>query len=198
MRASGLMQIQVSKNKLLSRGIDLEILNCLGNGYILAGGALRKVFDHSEIIKDYDIFYVGKGVPEIQNFISPRFTVTKETNALAEARSKHMTAKVQLIRHTYESAQELLETFDFYNCMLALERTRHSYLLTCSPYGIRKIRQRKLVLRKVTDHQTTLFRIHKYLMKGYKLDWCTFQEHYMVDAWKDVPFFSGIYDEESV
>lgn len=134
---------------------------------ILAGGSLRKVVDNADEIVDYDLFFMNaeqrdktKGMLETFGY---RLVFACPQGELFTYKRKGV--KVQMIcKRFYTSIEDLLDSFDFTACQIAL----YDGKLYVTKQTIRDIKRKELRLNKIEYPVATLNRIQKYLAKGYK------------------------------
>ena len=150
--------------------LNEDVLALVGNGVVLAGGALRTLVDCSEEIQDYDLFFldqskieatkkylVSKGYKNI--FTCPKgelFTYYNEPGDI----------KVQLInKRNYLDCNDLINSFDITACCCAYDGNtfyKHDRFVF---YVLNK----RLNINVVEYPVASMKRIAKYINKGYVL-----------------------------
>lgn len=154
--------------------LDESILNLLGDGVVLAGGALRKLVDSMEVIADYDLFFVGddanktlvladlesrlKSIGYTLVFRCPKgeLTTFKKDNE----------PKVQIVnKRNYTTMDDLISSFDITACCAAYNGDQ---IITNSRFVFDNL-NKKININRVEYPNATLRRILKYAAKGFKL-----------------------------
>jgi hypothetical protein len=143
-----------------------QIFSQFNYGVILAGGALRKLFDESEVVVDYDIFFKHKVAAdkarEVLIEAGAKCTFKCPEGKLSNFKFKD--AKVQFVEeHNFDTAEALLSSFDIVAGMSAISDGR----LITSRAAIRDVLRKNISLNTVTYPNATLRRILKYGTKGY-------------------------------
>lgn len=149
------------------------------DGAILAGGAVRTIFDGSEVM-DYDFFFTSReDVTQFEERLR-RIGAERTFNCpLGDLQSwTFLDKKVQLITHRfYKSVDELLASFDITACQMAITMREawsgeafgteaydlHLWDVEC----IRDAKRKRVRFNTVTAPIATVRRIHKYEEKGY-------------------------------
>ena len=135
----------------------------------LAGGALRSLLV-KEHINDYDLFFKDKGsLDYTRNLLTSYYgftSVYKCPLGLLET-LKLGDDKVQLITPTYfDNADDLLDSFDFTAAHFASDGRS----LITTKRAIKDIKNKSLVLWRITHVISTMRRITKYTNRGYKFN----------------------------
>lgn len=155
-------RIKPNKFKLVS---DFQAsYGVLSDKCILAGGSLRKMVDSSDVIQDYDLFFLSEDAIEQTRgkLLSLGFEVIFECSEMTTLRLE--SEKIQLIKLTiYDSVESILESFDFTACMAATDGV--SIWFTTS--FVKDVKRRELRLNKLSYPIATLKRFAKYVVKGY-------------------------------
>lgn len=148
-------------------------------GAILAGGAVRSIFDKSEIA-DYDFFFPNRiGVTQFEERLLREGAERTFNCPLGELQTwKFLDKKLQLITHRfYEGPEDLLSSFDIGACQMALT-FREAW--TGDAFGmsaydlhvhhsecIRDAKRKRVRFNAITAPIASVRRIHKYEEKGY-------------------------------
>ncbi len=86
------------------------------NGYVVAGGSVRRWFMGEKQISDFDYFTIGKSQ---ESFIDETFKLKYE-NIINSTYEKDGRI-IQVIKKEYNSVEELLNSFDFHHCQFAYD-----------------------------------------------------------------------------
>ena len=147
----------------------------LGNGCVLAGGALRTSIKPNDTLSDYDLFFLSKDklVETINRFKKdgwePAFICpNKELYTY-----KYKDYKVQLIaKLIYNSVEELLASFDFTICQAAFDGEFFYY----DKRMIISLKTNTIELNQITYPVATISRLFKYKQKSYKVKATTIRD----------------------
>jgi hypothetical protein len=152
-------------------GLDLTIIRILEKipGTILAGGALRAVFDGTTV-EDYDIFFDKHETvalvlgPLVEAGFIPIYYCPEGKLITLKGHGK----KVQLIREDYyDSLDELIEEFDLVPGCVAWEPATEEFAVHEKFDDCTK--GKYLLFESVNHPLATMNRIIKYKQKGYQL-----------------------------
>lgn len=155
----------------------------LNENFVLAGGALRHLFDFNEGISDFDLFPVGhKTVEEklaaieskiilLESGFSARRVFTGKKKKIYSFILK-TGEKIQIIDQypdlLMQDTVELLDLFDFNACRIAWNGKE----LFLSKNAPRDIRKKEISLNRLTYPAATIKRLLKYQSKRYKINNC--------------------------
>jgi len=149
---------------------DSFVVNLIGDGCILAGGALRKLVNAHDTLCDYDLFFTSE----------ESFSKTKEVLEESERFSKifqcpedklvsckdEQGVKVQLIKkRIYKDLTDVISSFDITACCAAWDKVN----FRSNERFIFDVLHKKINLNTVEYPVATLKRILKYSHKGYKM-----------------------------
>lgn len=153
------------KNPLFHTFWDLDLID---KDCILAGGSLRAIFDKTDLIKDFDLFFTNR-----QKFVDIDFKLERlgfecvflcPKGELKTYKKDDM--KIQLITKIYyPNVSELLRTFDINACRFATD----GEFLYCPIEAIRDVKKKRITLFRVDYPNATFKRMLKYRDKGYKI-----------------------------
>lgn len=145
------------------------------NGPWLAGGALRRTILGQDLEKsDFDFFFhdaeqMEKFCKELQGCAAEVLLLSqneKNRTYLLKDNDGKPNLKVQAVFvNYYESAKDLLDTFDFTLCQLVYDGED----LICGDYSLWDIGRRRLVPHKITFGVSSLRRIIKYTKQGFTI-----------------------------
>ncbi|MDR3502952.1 MAG: hypothetical protein P4L79_10240 [Legionella sp.] len=151
--------------------------NLLNKDVILAGGALRHLFDEEDVISDFDMFFTNK-ISALSTGIMlealgykviykcPKGFLTTYKKESTAPGTKDLNMKIQLITERYyDSVQELIDTFDITACRFAYDGTN----LATYYSAIRDVKKRRVDLHKISYPAATFRRMIKYHDKGYRM-----------------------------
>jgi len=149
---------------------DSFVLSLVGDGCILAGGALRKLVNPSDILCDYDLFFTSedsfsktKGVLEESERFSKVFQCPEDKLVSYKDEGG---VKVQLIKkRIYKDLLDVISSFDITACCAAWDKVSFK----SNERFIFDVLHSKLNLNTVEYPVATLKRILKYSHKGYKM-----------------------------
>lgn len=149
-------------------------MGLIDNTTMLAGGALRSLFDYG-VISDFDLFFKYPTAAWIakDRLLAENFKVTFQCpegklTTLKKEPCYEIPAgmKVQLITERwYYDPKELIDTFDINACRMAYDGQN---ITTCYS-SIRDATKKKINLHAVSYPAATMKRIAKYIQKGYTL-----------------------------
>lgn len=156
----------------LEEGLDVldgDVLSLLGDGVVLAGGALRALVDASEEISDYDLFVLDQGIiPKLKSSLEHlEYNLCFECPKGQLYTYKNLEGtKVQIInKRAYKDCEDLISSFDITACCAAYDG---EVFYTNERFVFDNLN--KLInLNKVEYPNATLRRIVKYSNKGFKL-----------------------------
>lgn len=149
--------------------LNSDVLNIVGNGVVLAGGALRNCIDPDDTICDYDLFFTDlakvdtvrdyfEGLYYDLIFVCPKGELYTYINADG--------VKVQLItKKVYSSAEEIAMAFDICACCASWDGNvvhKHERFVFDN--------LNKLInINKIEFPVASMKRIAKYIKKGFHL-----------------------------
>ena len=148
--------------------LNPDVLGIIGNGVVLAGGALRSLVDPEDIICDYDLFFTDTSKIESTKkyFLKKGYTKAFECPEGKLVTFKNEDTKVQLInKRDYSSCEDIIGSFDITACCAAYdgkEFYKHSRFVFDN--------LNKLInLNAIEYPMATMKRIAKYAQKGFRL-----------------------------
>lgn len=178
-KISNIKSYKLNRVKFLKEALNKNI--------VLAGGALRHLFDKNEPLSDFDLFPIGYKTYEEKKAAIESLTILLESgfNAKKIFASKDGRVigfqlksgeKIQIIDWYKEeilipNAEELLRTFDFRACMIAWNGKE----VVVDKRAIRDIRKKNLNLECVTSPEASINRLFKFKEKGYEVKECIWQ-----------------------
>jgi len=150
-----ILQEQEMWGRLPSMSIDLP------QGFVIAGGAIRRWFTGEEQTSDIDLFRVdGKEEYElpIKGLSKKRSTQIQDTYKLGNQ-------TVQVIKRPYDSIENLIESFDYQHCQFSYDGTTIYATKEAIITSVRK----HLSLNNVIEgfELDTLRRAFKYCKQGF-------------------------------
>jgi hypothetical protein len=171
---------RVYKNNLLSEFIFIH-LNNLGSNVILAGGSLRVLFDKSEKINDFDLFFLGDSTAELEKaekYFEDKIHGNRYKKIFRCKESKLVSfldtttnIKIQLINEkNNESVPSILNNFDFNACRFATALEDKYFWFYYSDQSIYDVKFKKLSLFNLIYPVATLKRACKYKNYGYNIN----------------------------
>lgn len=130
----------------------------------IAGGAVRSLFS-DDTVQDIDVFFTSQeAFDRFKKKIESKGFKSRHKNDFNETFYKK-DLKVQLIKHAFLSAQEMIETFDFTICQMAYDG--EAFLLNA--FSLYDLARKKLVPARISFAASTLRRIIKYTKRGYHI-----------------------------
>ena len=161
-------RINVLKAKRLDSIRDVLGLDILSPKVWLAGGALRTLIDHDDIINDYDLFFQNA-----ESLIAVKSKLlTAGFDCIYECPNGYLftyrknSVKIQLIcEKTYQNIEELLDSFDFTATCAA---TDGEFVYYSSAF-VKDVKKKELRLANLVYPVATLKRIVKYAARGYTI-----------------------------
>lgn len=145
-----------------------ELPSLSAEGPWLAGGAIRRTLIGMELESDFDFFFktqeqLGKFRKEIESKGANKIN----DNEHAETYMKRIAGKDRLIQLVkmdyYETAEALLDSFDFSITQLAYDGTD----LVFGKYTLWDLPRKKLTLHKLTYGVASMRRLIKYTQQGF-------------------------------
>ena len=136
----------------------------------LAGGALRRTLLGQPLDSDFDFFF--RDATQLEGFEltlkSRGFTKVRETEHHVHYRGPledgGPARDIQMIRFRfYESAEEVIDSFDFTICQLAFDGLR----LTCGEHALWDLGRKRLAVHKITYPVASMRRLLKYATQGF-------------------------------
>lgn len=150
--------------------LDPEILSVLGNGVILAGGALRSLVNPEEELCDYDLFFTDTSkINSVQQHLTNKgysliFQCPK--GELSTYFNNETETKVQLItKRKYTDMIDLISSFDITACCCAYDGNAFEY----NERFVFDVLNKLININSVEYPVATMKRIAKYVNKGYTL-----------------------------
>ena len=163
----GIIQIQnkeYSKRiEALFKKIELEVLR--NNRAIIAGGSIISIINN-QVINDIDIYFHNKEDFEntVRYFVHGNYIPLYVSNNAVTAGNK------QFIYCKFcDNIENLLNTFDIYACMGAYDVATDTFYFH-SNFFFDNMNKRIVLNNYISLPSTTLFRVIKYINKGYKID----------------------------
>jgi len=148
--------------------LSKEVLQCIGDGVVLAGGALRSLIDATDI-QDYDLFFLDlKKVDTVKEYLVSKGWKLKFSCPKGELFTymNEEKVKVQLItKKEYKDCNELIQSFDITACCCAYDGEKFYKSKRFIFDSINKL----INIQAVEYPVATMRRICKYVSKGYKL-----------------------------
>lgn len=136
-----------------------------GQKFVMAGGAVRALVTNLPVTTDYDLFFYNQN--DFDCMAESLKAVAQET-----AKTQHHTTylyegkKIQLIKmRFYQSIEDLLDSFDYTICQLAITDTN----LYCGDTSLWDLARRKLVVHKITFATASVRRMLKYAQQGFTI-----------------------------
>ena len=163
-----------------NRNKVLDVLNFIAfsntQGWI-AGGFLRRILENNKIFEsDIDLFFPNQvNYDKFKDYLTSKgFKLTKENDknstwlGLTKSElSEPIAVEIQLIKVKFFSEiTELIDEFDFTNCMLATNLANPQEIVHGS-LTLLDIGQKRLVVNKITYPIASLRRLIKYVKQGY-------------------------------
>ena len=143
------------------------------HGVVIAGGAIRAVFA-GEKISDYDVYFKNNEIKNdfIKDFSDKATVLGKTDNAITFAHclenEKIYVQSCILPNAMFEDVSKIIETFDFTCCMGAFDCGTLQFILHSS--FLPDLARRELKINVNAKYPIcTLFRVKKYIAKGYKI-----------------------------
>ena len=140
---------------------------------ILAGGALRALFDGTKI-KDYDIFFRSEEAYASANILmsqSPDFVQLPDAGRTTQWQHKTTKDVINLIGFAFGTPEETIGRFDMRCCHMALYFRGDTPVFLCRPEAEQDCYAKRLVVLTNNGTERTLRRIDHYVEDyGYKLD----------------------------
>lgn len=155
--------------------------NETGLNFYCAGGAIRSIFDGSEVV-DIDLFPTTEDNYEKLLNVFHQYTVLNEKendynmaleiefktaikNAEGEELEEIHNLKIQVIKIHHEKIEDLIYSFDFTICMFGYDRRNDLFVI--GENSIEDLFRKRLVINEVTYHLSTFRRFFKYAKKGF-------------------------------
>lgn len=150
--------------------LNEDVLSLVGNGVVLAGGALRTLVDHSEEIQDYDLFFLDQSKIETtkESLVSKGYKniFTCPKGELFTYYNEDENIKVQLInKRNYLDCNDLINSFDITACCCAYDGNN----LYKHDRFVFDVLNKRLNINVVEYPVASMKRIAKYINKGYVL-----------------------------
>lgn len=148
--------------------LDNNIINLCYEGVVLAGGALRKLVDSSDVICDYDLFVTDTdNIPALRDELSGWMTLIFECpEGKLFSYKDDDGMKVQIINNrVYEDVHDIIGSFD----IIAGCAAYTDGVITKHQRFVSNVLNKRLEINKVEYPLATLNRITKYVQKGYRL-----------------------------
>jgi hypothetical protein len=159
------MKINISKR--VDDFIPPILLSIIGDDMFLAGGALRSYLSCKKI-NDFDLFPATKkvGFEAVSFLLENKFKKVFECprGDLVTLKKKNMHVQI-IMDKLFKTPQEVINSFDFTICMYA---TDGEFLYTTKD-ALKHLKQRALMLNKITYPASTIKRFGKYQKHGFKL-----------------------------
>lgn len=148
--------------------LNQDVLDIVGNGVVLAGGALRSLIDPDDIVCDYDLFFTDTSKIEATKkyFLKKGYTKVFECPQGKLITFKDEDTKVQIInKRDYSSCNDIIGSFDITACCAAYdgkEFYKHNRFVFDN--------LNKLINLNAIEYPiATMKRIAKYSQKGFRL-----------------------------
>jgi hypothetical protein len=129
--------------------------------FFIAGGC----FDWSRELSDIDVFFTTEDqFNQMVKFFNSKGIKIRETdNSISYIWQER---KFDLVKSKfYESIEQVIESFDFINCMAGIEAAFRNFVSHKDWYLVNK--QKRLAINKITYPMSSLRRAFKYAAKGY-------------------------------
>lgn len=146
-----------------------RVYEALGGGAWMAGGAIRRTLIGHALNSDFDFFFKSAEALEVwENGLPNGLKLVRETEHHKHWRGtiagSELPVDVQAIRFRfYESAQQVIDSFDYTVTMFVLEDDD----LVTTPYALWDLGRRKLAVHKITYPVATMRRLLKYTKQGF-------------------------------
>lgn len=142
-------------NNMFRDHIEIE------DNFYMAGGC----FDWSRELSDVDVFFQSEDdfhnvIKELDEF-AIRVRVTDNSSSYLWKGIKFDIVKSKF----YNSVEEVIESFDFVNCMAGIDCHSSKFISHKDWYTVNK--QKRLAIHKITYPMASLRRAFKYAAKGY-------------------------------
>lgn len=130
----------------------------------VAGGAVRDYFSVGYVTSDIDIYFPNqKEFDKLREHLLKFATLTFENDKVINF--DWIGKKIQLIKIFFNSVTETIAEFDFTVCCAGVDRTNVYHHETFFV----DLARRRLVINKLPYPLSTLRRLQKYILKGYKI-----------------------------
>jgi hypothetical protein len=136
-------------------------------GNFIAGGALRSFFDGTDV-QDWDIFStsIENSNEQLNSLLDEGWKVVFQCPENKLTTLKKHDVKLQLIKEMFGNPLDVIDLFDIRAGCLAFDGNR----LTILNSGvIRDIKNKNIVIHRLTYPVSTFSRVIKYTKKGYKI-----------------------------
>jgi hypothetical protein len=147
----------------------------LGDGIVLAGGALRTLVDDTDIIQDFDLFFLGEeeeyklkkdAIEEkIINGGGSKVFQCKEDELRSFVYNGDNIQLISIKNKKHFSVESLLDSFDINACRFAY----YQDFLFFTKASVEDIKRKHISINIVAYPVATLKRICKYKEKGFKI-----------------------------
>lgn len=156
---------------------NMDIGHFLDDNVVLAGGALKSLFDNKPI-NDYDLFVLANSPSELLDrkasvekiLIANKFKQVFKCPQGELSTFRYGPYKVQIINvghKLYSSPEDIIDQFDFNLCRMAM--TVNSHNLTIDPKALKDLRTKRLSIHKITNPSSTINRLVKYRNAGFNI-----------------------------
>ncbi len=147
----------------------MRIYEALGGGAWMAGGAIRRTLIGHSLDSDFDFFFKSaEALAAWEAGLPSGLTLVRETEHHKHWRGtiagSDLPVDIQAIRFRfYESAEEVISSFDYTVTMFVLDGDD----LVTTPYALWDLGRRKLAINKITYPVATMRRLLKYTKQGF-------------------------------
>lgn len=145
----------------------LPVLN-MANGPWLAGGAVRRLLDNSNKAGDFDLFFKDNlSLENAKTHLVSKFPILSENqfNITFEIPiSSNNVIKVQLVKFYFETANDVLDWFDFTICQCLTDNRE----VLLGDFTLFDIGAKRLMVNNIHHATSSIRRLVKYSNQGYK------------------------------
>lgn len=153
----------------------LRVVDAIGKGAWCAGGAVRRTLIGKALDSDFDFFFRSQEALEVwEKRLPATLAMVNETEHHKHWRGpvagSDLPIDVQAIKFRfYQSAEEVIDSFDYTITMFAIEvdDILGDYTLVTTPEALWDLGRRKLAIHKVTYPVATMRRMYKYMQQGF-------------------------------
>lgn len=148
--------------------LNPDVLDIIGNGVVLAGGALRFLVDPEDTPQDYDLFFTDTSkIDSVKaKLLRKGYTKVFECHEGKLTTFKDEDIKVQLInKRDYSSCEDIISSFDITACCAAYDGEQFYKHNRFVFDNLNKL----INLNAIEYPMATMKRIAKYSQKGFRL-----------------------------
>lgn len=146
-------------NKLILNELK-DVCNCW-----IGGGAVRDYFSVGYITKDIDLYFPNEEEYEkCRIYFSNKWSKELFDNQNVK-KIVYNKRNIDLIKHYFAGPSEAIQEFDFTVCCVAVDRDN----VYTHPTFFMDLAKRALVINKLPYPLATMWRMQKYIQKGYRI-----------------------------